>query len=141
MTISALPFDPLMQQMYDAITSDVDVDFDVYDQPPNDASFPYASMGGYESNLEHSKDKGYFPVEITIDLWSGYQGGKEIDAMLSKIVGAVSEGTYTKNIASGWRLVKAPQLVRVRVEQLYDDTHNTIIRHGVAVFEPIVVQV
>lgn len=86
-------FSETQKALYTAITA---IPLTVYDEAPENAPFPYVSIG--ESSTQDAGNKTHHADDDyqTIHVWSRAKGFKECKDMANKIVQAISERTFTE---------------------------------------------
>ena len=105
--------------------------YTIYDENPQDVSYPYVVMG--ETITRDWSDKSADGTEVysTIHIWSQYHGRKEADEMADKILQALTSST----------LELSPNF-RAALDRL--DDYNLIIdidgktRHGILRFKYLI---
>lgn len=81
-----IPFNDLIKAFYDRLAVSANkVSFPVYDEPPESAEMPYASIGEYIAQRDGSKSGSIWIFSPIIHLWSDEPGGEQIDSMVIEI--------------------------------------------------------
>lgn len=65
-------------------------DIAIYDKVPSNAKFPFIIVSDYEFDSGESKDCSFI-INQNIEIWSDYQGKKEINAMVSLALAKANE--------------------------------------------------
>jgi hypothetical protein len=66
------------------------VEVAIYDKVPANAKFPFIIIGNYEFDEGELKDSS-FTIAQNIEIWSDYQGKKEINTMVSLALAKAKE--------------------------------------------------
>jgi hypothetical protein len=66
------------------------VEVAIYDKVPANAKFPFIIIGNYEFDEGELKDSS-FTIAQNIEIWSDYQGKKEINSMVSLALAKAKE--------------------------------------------------
>lgn len=64
-------------------------DFDVYDDVPEDAEFPYIVIGETSAVPFSTKDSDGFEVSIVIHCWSRFDGREQVKQMMDQVYGVL----------------------------------------------------
>ena len=70
-------------------------DIAIYDKVPANAKFPFVIIGNYEFDNGESKDCSYI-INQNLEIWSDYQGKKEINSIVSLALAKAKELAYSE---------------------------------------------
>lgn len=65
-------------------------DIAIYDKVPANAKFPFVIVGDFEFDSGESKDCSFI-INQNIEIWSDYQGKKEINSIVSSALAKANE--------------------------------------------------
>lgn len=100
--------------------------YNIYDDAPKDADYPYMMFGHSTSGDNRCKDRHGEEVTQIIDVFSVYEGYKETQEMMSAIVEIMSDHALTM---TGFKIItRTFDFAEVLYESLPD---NRVLRHGV----------
>lgn len=106
------------------------ISYPVYDDVPEDTSYPYVNIGEATSNQWDSKTFNGFETSIVIHSWSRYSGRKEIKEIMGTIYDILHDQSIT---VTGYNTVLC--LFEFSETFLEDDG---VTRHGVQRFNLII---
>lgn len=99
MTTRYIGFSDLIQAVYTRLTThDSTKSYNTYNYVPDDATFPYISIGtpmGTRSGSFSSQDIEGEDNVIMIDVWSDYYGDKECGDMMNDIATAITSSSLS----------------------------------------------
>ena len=101
----------------------------IYDEVPENASFPYVQIGG-ETAIDYStKDVTGSEVTINMDVWSQYKGSKEVKNLMDRIHTLLHDSSLS---------VTGHNLINMRLEfiDVLRDPDG-ITRHGIMRFRAV----
>lgn len=101
----------------------------VYDEVPENSSFPYVQIGGETAIDYGTKDVNGSEVTINLDVWSQYKGSKEVKNLMDRIHTLLHDSDLN---------VTGHNLVNLRFE--FGDVlrdPDGITRHGVMRFRAV----
>lgn len=78
-----IPLNVLTKELYELLTANLTVP--VYDDVPYDAVLPYITFGLFTCKTAGTKVNDITDVTINIDVWSDYQGKKEVNEIANNI--------------------------------------------------------
>lgn len=100
----------------------------VYDHPPQQASFPYVTVGDDTQIDWDAKDAPGLEHTLTIHAWSRYRGRKEVKGLLATVVEAL-RGRL--DLADHWNLELYPEFQTTMLDP------DGITYHGVIRFRAL----
>lgn len=68
-----------------------DSNVQIYDKIPANAIMPFVVIGGYVFGYGETKDYSCFSIEQKFEIWSDYQGKKEVNDIMMKVYAKLSE--------------------------------------------------
>lgn len=89
-----LPQLPLQKAIFDRLTAQL-APTPVYDDVPEEATFPYVVIGDDQGTAWYTKTFGGREVATTIHVWSQYRGEKEAKEIMDKVVTALTNITLS----------------------------------------------
>lgn len=102
----------------------------VYDAVPQNAAFPYLTIGDDTAADAGTKTNQGQEITLTIHAWSQYQGRKEVKELLGKVYDALHEKPLT---VPGFSV----SMVRFEYSDSFTDADGKT-RHGVARYRVII---
>ena len=102
----------------------------VYDDVPQDASYPYIAIGEENTTEYDTKDLDGGEQAINIEVWSQYKGSKETKQIMDKIHDLLHNSNLT---VTGFNLIN----LRFEFSDIMRDPDG-ITRHGVMRFRAII---
>ena len=106
-------------------------DYTIYDENPQNAPFPYVTMGGITAKEWSDKFEDGMEVYSTIHIWSQYHGRKEADQMSDAVLQALTSSEL--NLGSSFRAA----LDRLDSYNLIVDIDG-VTRHGILIFKYLI---
>lgn len=67
----------------------------VYDEAPQDSSFPYVLIGEMQTTRHGSKTTDGQDVTVTFHVWSAYKGDKQVHQMMDDVVQLITAYTWS----------------------------------------------
>ena len=111
-----------------ALTSDLSCA--VYDEVPQDSSYPFISLG-YGTAIDYStKDVDGGEFTLVIDVWSQYKGAKECKQIMDKVHDLLHDSSLS---VTGFNLIN----LRYEFSDIIRDPDG-VTRHGVMRFRAII---
>ena len=101
----------------------------VYDEVPENSSYPYVNIGADAQNEYDTKDLNGSDVTINIDVWSQYKGSKEAKNIMDRVHTLLHDTSLT---VTGFNLVN----LRFQSSGVLRDPDG-ITRHGVMRFRAV----
>jgi len=98
-----IPLDDLQKALYELLSSKQSTA--VYDDVPEDASFPCITFGSFTAKQNGSKDTDINDVTLQIDIWSEYQGKAEINGIVNDVCMVLSN-CYIDLSASNFKTLR-----------------------------------
>lgn len=68
-----------------------DIELNIYDKVPANAKFPFVIIGNYDFQPGDTKDYGCLSINQSFEVWSDYQGKKEINTIITKALASLGE--------------------------------------------------
>tara|TARA_Y100000114_G_C11720152_1_gene308037 strand:+ start:107 stop:514 length:408 start_codon:yes stop_codon:yes gene_type:complete len=101
----------------------------IYDEAPENSSFPYITMGTGQAVDYSTKDLDGSEVSIVLDVWSRYKGSKEVKNLMDRVHTLLHDSNLS---------VTGHNLINMRFE--FGDVlrdPDGITRHGVMRFRAV----
>lgn len=124
---------PLQEAIYSALNVNaltVDLSCAVVDEPTNDQSYPFVSIGDARADDYSTKDLDGGEYEITFDVWSQYKGSKECKQIMDKIHDLLHDSNIS---VTGFNLIN----LQFDFSDILRDPDG-VTRHGVMRFRAII---
>ncbi|MFC0559683.1 DUF3168 domain-containing protein [Halalkalibacter alkalisediminis] len=96
---------------------------DTYDYVPSETDFPYIVLGRAYSTPEKTKTTDGERIEITLDIWSIYQGKKETVEIMKLVEASLIEDLLIEDALVISQEVKSREVL----EEANDLYHGTVI--------------
>lgn len=94
-----IPLNSVTEALYKLLSESQDVP--VYDDLPTyDVILPIITLGDFTSKPTSSKDDTVTEITMTIDIWSNYEGRKEINGIINDIIAILSN--YDLELTDGF---------------------------------------
>jgi hypothetical protein len=90
----------------------------VYDEVPENASFPYVELGLFTDDFEGTKGKLYSENTQTIAVCSSARGAKELNAIIDQVVQSATDTSLEGDIDDDFRIF----LVRLEMVEVFKIT-------------------
>lgn len=102
----------------------------LYDHVPEDAAFPYVELGEVSARRFDSASRGGLDCQLTLNVWSRYQGRREAKQILDAIYGVLHDGTLS--VAGNAHVLTSFQSAETRRD---DDglTYHGVVKYRVLV--------
>jgi len=121
-----LPGHALQTAIYARLNADLA--YSVYDHVPDDAPYPYLSIGGVTDLDFHTKDHYGSDSTVTLHAWSNYAGWQEVTDILDATLQSLRDGSRIDTfLVAGWHVWDVQKAAPTRV---YHE-EETNVRHGV----------
>jgi len=102
--------------------------YTVYDNVPDDLSYPYVSISGITDLDFHTKDHYGSDSTVTLHAWSNYAGWQEVTDILDATLQSLRDGSRIDTfLVAGWHVWDVQKAAPTRV---YHE-EETNVRHGV----------
>lgn len=75
----------IQKAVFEALNESPGTDFTVYDDVPQDTSYPYIVVGESTSAPFDTKDANGFEVSLIIHFWSQFDGREEVKQMMDQV--------------------------------------------------------
>ena len=124
---------PLQEAIYNTLNvSAITTAFNcsVVDEPTNDQSYPFISIGDARADDYSTKDLDGGDYEVTFDIWSQYKGAKECKQIMDKIHDLLHDSNIS---VTGFNLIN----MRLEFTDILRDPDG-VTRHGVMRFRAII---
>lgn len=129
--MSGSPSFPLQTAVYARLSGDATLvttlGADVYDAVPDDADFPYVSIGECTESPNDTMGKTGRDMTITVHTWSRYEGMKEVDQIQDRVDALLDRWAPT---VSGWSATTMLHEFFESLTETLESSHR--LRHGVA---------
>lgn len=122
----------IQQAIYDALTQSPGVNYNVFDDIPQETSYPYINVGEATSGPFDTKTFNGFETAIIVHSWSRYSGRAEVKEMMGSVYDVLHN---TQLPVTGYNTVLC--LFEFSETFLEDDG---ITRHGIQRFNLIITQ-
>lgn len=117
------PLLALQTAMYETLTG---LGYIVFDYRPMEEPFPYMVIGEDDLSSSHLKDKPHYTVISTVNVFSKYEGNKQVKEMLDAFISNCDRHMSL----TGWKISH----MEVLNTDILPDTQPDVI-HGIAVVE------
>lgn len=67
------------------------IELNIYDKVPANAKFPFVIIGNYDFQPGDTKDYSCLSINQSFEVWSDYQGKKEINTIITKALASLGE--------------------------------------------------
>lgn len=94
-----IPLNSVTEALYKLLSESQDTP--VYDDLPTyDVVLPYITLGDFTSKPSDSKDDTVVEVTMTINVWSDYEGRKEVNTIINDIIAILN--SYELDLTDGF---------------------------------------
>lgn len=87
-----IPLNSISKAVYQLLTNHQTVP--VYDDVPQEAATPYITMGTFTCKANEIKNNDLVDATLNMEIWSQYQGKKEVNSIADDIITLLSAATF-----------------------------------------------
>ncbi len=97
-----IPLNALAKALYKRLTEHQDIP--VYDDVTVEAKAPYITMGLFTCKDTGTKVNDICDASISLDIWSGYSGRKEVNSIANDIITLIQAAPFN-DVGDGFRIM------------------------------------
>lgn len=126
-----LPINEYQKQIYNALKL---TGYKVFDEVPENENLPVIMISDYNIMSGNTKEADYV-IQAKIDAYSEYEGKKEINEMVSKIIDKIQSAAYT-DLGDGYFLENI-QLLESSITRMEDSLYVANLNFKIDINEVI----